>query len=119
MQNSGEWTFVILLLAVHWVPLLAAMLLWPLKGLKLSVASVITLLLSLVSWLVVFICIFIFTDVRSGGNMTGAAAYIIYGVMSLGIVPVVIIGAHILAGRFAGFAARRFSDKRGSQISYN
>lgn len=51
--------------------------------------------------------------------MTGAAAYLIYAVMSLGLVPVIIIAAHILAGRFAGFVVRCYREKRDTGISHN
>lgn len=106
MLNSGEWTLVLLLFAVHWGPLLLAMWLWPLKELTLSVKSAFAVLLSVASCIIVFICLFIFTDVKSGGNMTGAAAYLIYAVVSLGIVPVIVIAVHVLAGRFLGLLLR-------------
>lgn len=107
MLSSGEWGFLIGLLAIHWVPLLVSMWLWPIREPTRSIASVLSLIVGLASWIIVLSCLFVFTDVKSGGNMTGAAAYIIYAVVSLGMVPVVIIFAHVMAGRFAGFAVRR------------
>jgi hypothetical protein len=107
--TSSEFNLAASLIGVHWAPLLLAAWLWPLKPFSWSFGSILAYTASLVSCLIVLIFGFIFLDVRnSAGTGSGASWYLIYSMMTLGLVPISVIAIHVLAGRFAGFFVRRF-----------
>lgn len=116
MPNFTEYSFMAALFLIHWLPLLYATWKWPLENLVLSFRSMTTFILSIFSWAIVLFCIFIFTDVRLGSAFAKHAGgwYLIYSVLSVGIIPIVVISAHVLAGRFAGFWIKRCRPKNNS-----
>ncbi|MEM1198707.1 MAG: hypothetical protein AAGI06_05290 [Pseudomonadota bacterium] len=102
-----------LLVAIHWIPLLLSAWIWPLKKIRFSVPSAITLCLTVTAWLIVGTSVLLFFDVNpDGGQMTGFGAYLIYSFMSLGVVPLLIMAAHIFAGRSAGLWIRSLTGRR-------
>lgn len=113
MPTAAEFNLAAVLLAIHWVPLVLAAWLWPLR-LQISFGSLVLLVLSVASWLIVLIGLLVFTNVREVAATAGHAAgwYMIYGVLSLGLIPALVIAAHVLAGRFAGLLIRRYRSYR-------
>lgn len=96
-----------ILVAIHWTPLLLSAWLWPLKKIDFSVTSALTVLFTVIAWLIVGTCILLFFDVNANGRqMTWFAAYAIYSVVSLGVIPLIVIAVHIFAGRSAGLWVR-------------
>ncbi|MEM7290170.1 MAG: hypothetical protein AAF412_07370 [Pseudomonadota bacterium] len=104
---SSDFKITAVLIGIHWIPLLLAAWIWPLKKLDFSFSSAITLLLTVAAWIIVAGCLMLFSDVQANGQqMTGFAAYLIYSFMSLGAVPAAIIAIHVFAGRSLGMWIR-------------
>lgn len=101
---------VAIILAIHWAPLLLAAWRWPLRRSDWSILSALKMILGVVCWLIVVICLPIFANAHANGSGTGSPAgwYIIFSVATFGVVPVLIISAHIYAGRSAGYWYRRY-----------
>ncbi|MGI9401254.1 MAG: hypothetical protein ACR2O0_08380 [Rhizobiaceae bacterium] len=104
---TSDFMITMILVSIHWIPLLLAAWAWPLKKLDFSLSSAVTLLFTIAAWIIVAGCLLVFSDVQaSGQQMTGFAAYLIYSFMSLGAVPIAIIAIHIFAGRSLGMFIR-------------
>ena len=104
---SSDFRITAILIGVHWIPLLLAAWVWPLKNLSFSFSSAVTLLFTIAAWIVVAACLLLFSDVTADGRqMTGFAAYLIYSVMSFGAVPITIVAIHAFAGRSLGMWIR-------------
>jgi len=90
------------LLAIHWVPLMLAAWKWPFRS--SGGTSSVQFVLGIASWLVVLGCVFIFFDFRprSFGGGHGAGWYLVYSLLTLGVLPAMTITCHVLAGRFLG-----------------
>lgn len=108
-----ELKITAVLIAIHWIPLLFAAWVWPLKKLDLSISSALALVFSILAWMIVLISLFLFFDVKANGRpMTWFAAYLIYSMMTLGVVPLILILIHVFAGRLAGYWMRAGQRKR-------
>ena len=100
---SLEFSITAVLIGIHWGPLLLAAWLWPLRKLNVSISSAVTLVFTILAWIIVAVCLLLFFDVRANGrNMTGFAAYLIYSVMTFGVLPIGLVAIHVFAGRSAG-----------------
>ncbi len=103
----SDFKITAVLIGIHWIPLLLAAWVWPLKKLDYSFSSAATLLFTILAWIVVAGCLLLFSDVQANGRqMTGFAAYLIYSLMSFGAVPIAIVAIHIFAGRSLGLWIR-------------
>lgn len=103
----SDFRITAILIGIHWIPLLLAAWIWPLKKLDFSFSSAVTLLFTIAAWIVVVGCLLLFSDVQANGlQMTGFAAYLIYSLMSFGAVPVAIVAIHVFAGRSLGMWIR-------------
>lgn len=112
--NLAGLKITAILVAIHWAPLLLSAWLWPLKKINFSVTSAVTVLFTVIAWLIVGFSILLFFDVNANGRqMTWFAAYMIYSIMSLGAIPFMIVAVHVFAGRSAGLWIR--SLMRGRQ----
>lgn len=89
------------LLAFHWVPLLFCAWKWPLKSVGWS--SPILTLLSVVSWLIVFVCLLMFLDSEPRMEGRGADWFLIFSIVTLGGLPALTLICHVFAGRFLGY----------------
>lgn len=108
MLTLDELMVVTGLLLIHWGPLLLAARRWPFINFGLSLRSFITVGVSILSCLIALFCVFLFTDVKGRGTEGhGAGWYIIFSVVTFGILPAFTIAAHVIAGRFIGFTFRR------------
>ncbi|MEO1310304.1 MAG: hypothetical protein AAFV51_04960 [Pseudomonadota bacterium] len=105
---SPEHAVSLVLIAIHWTPLALATWLWPLRP-RPSVGSALALIVCIPSALIVVACLFVFTDVEARSATAGHAAgwYLIFSVITLGVVPAIVLSAHLMAGRLAGWALRR------------
>lgn len=114
--NLSEFKITAILISIHWIPLFMSAWFWPFKKFNFSFSSAITLLFTIVAWLVVLVCLFIFFDVKPNGRpMTGFGAYMIYSLMTLGVLPIAIVAVHVFAGRSVGYLLR--SRLLGRQVS--
>ncbi len=115
-MNADGAGFAAALVAIHWTPLAIAAWRWPLRKLDWSFGSALAVLPCALAWLIVLFCLLIFTDVREHGFATGHAAgwYVIFSLMTLGALPLSVIGAHVLAGRLAGYWIRRRAARRAA-----
>lgn len=102
-----EYQLALLLFGVHWGPLVAAAILWPMRSVRLSVRTVIAALVGLSSAAIVFVSLFVFGDVRTTAQGNGVTWYLIFSLMTLGIAPTLVISAHIMVGRWIGYFYRR------------
>ncbi|MEM8935073.1 MAG: hypothetical protein AAGC77_01540 [Pseudomonadota bacterium] len=107
MKLDVEYGIAAVLLAIHWGPLLLAAWLWPLRKISLSIISILTLIVCLPCGLLVLAGLIIFTDVNYTAQGNGITWYMIYSIMSLGLIPATMILAHIMTGRLAGYVMRK------------
>jgi len=113
VMAKSELKIFAVVAGLHWGPLLLAARLWPLRELRMSFGSAVTLAFSFLAWLIVAACLLVFSDIRADGRaMTGIGAYLIYSMMTLGVLPVLIVAVHIFAGRSAGLWVRNALDRR-------
>lgn len=94
------------LLVFHWGALLFSAWKWPFRSMGWSnpIQTLILILLSVVAWLIVLGCLFLFLDFeprRMEGN--GASWFLLYSFISLGGLPTLTLVCHVFAGRFLGY----------------
>jgi|GEM_PF-6272291 len=95
----------LILLSVHWIPLLIGAWRYPMRGFDRSFGGSIKFGLSILCCLLVVIFLFVFLQNKDLGSRTGHSAgwYLIYSVVTVGIVPALVITIHVVAGRFLGW----------------
>ena len=104
---SDFLTMHLVIFGVHWVPLLMAACIWPHKAMRWRVSGVLNMVCTLLAGFVVLVCALALMDAENrSGHGTSGTFYLIYAVVSLGIVPAVLIAIHTYFGRFVGWAAR-------------
>ena len=110
---------VLIVISVHWGALALAARFWPFKRIGFSVMGVFNVLIGLASIPVVLVFLLFIGMVQSGTGDAGQPItwYLIYGVVSLGIVPAFLIFAHVIAGRFFGALLRKYLEREEKRIA--
>lgn len=106
----------LIIFAVHWVPLVIAAVIWPHKAMRWRVPGVFNMLVTCVAGLVVLLVALMLMDAENrSGHGTSATFYLIFGVVTLGVIPALLIGIHVYFGRYVGWAIRKYGVR--SQLS--
>lgn len=89
------------LLALHWGALLFSAWKWPFRSMGWSnpIQTLILTLLSVVAWLIVLGCLFVFLDWEYQMEGNGASWFLIYSMFTLGGLPALTLVCHVFAGR--------------------
>ncbi|WP_130272864.1 hypothetical protein [Phyllobacterium myrsinacearum] len=95
------------LMAIHYIPMLIAVVIWATRDVSLSILSRIADVLGLFGLLIAVCLFFAISDDRvRGADLYPAAAYLMLSVSTAGILPILSVSLHWLAGRLIGKGVR-------------
>ncbi|MGH6808620.1 MAG: hypothetical protein ACREEJ_17540 [Ensifer adhaerens] len=95
------------LIAIHYVPLLLALFWWSSRSVPSNWLNLLADALGIVSILIIFATYPIISDSSPGGTSgNGAGWFLIFSMLTYGLIPLVTISAHVLVGRLLGRAGR-------------
>ncbi|MEM9169179.1 MAG: hypothetical protein AAGC56_05955 [Pseudomonadota bacterium] len=105
---SGAFGFSAVLIAIHWIPLVIAAWLWPIRRPRGLIGKILKVAGGVLVWPFVLFSLSIFTDAEERAATAGHAAgwYLIFSMLTFGVIPAIFIAVHVVAGRFAGLWIR-------------